>query len=97
MNLQPAPAIIVKEAQLSEPIHEETDPRPGCAYHLQAVVCGTVNLGTRFQQGFWNAFFWTLASWGSGDHVTDFERLDRRVLSAYPLRTPFTLSPQSYL
>ena len=33
MHLQPAPAI-VNEAQLSEPIHEKTDPRPGCAYHL---------------------------------------------------------------
>src|SRR5438105_14598571 len=33
MNLQPVP-IVVNEAQLSEPIHEKTDPRPGCAYHL---------------------------------------------------------------
>jgi hypothetical protein len=33
MNLHPAPAI-VNEAQLSEPIHEKTHPRPGCAYHL---------------------------------------------------------------
>jgi len=33
MNLQPALAI-VEEAQLSEPIHEKTDPRPGGAYHL---------------------------------------------------------------
>ena len=34
MNLQPAPAIIVNEAQLSEPVHEKTDPRPGCTDHL---------------------------------------------------------------
>ena len=61
------------------------------------VVCGTVNLRTRYQQGFWNADFWTLASRGSGDHVTGFDRLDMRVLSGYPLRTPFSLSPQSYL
>ena len=33
MNLQPALAIVNK-AQLSEPIHEKTDSRPGCAYHL---------------------------------------------------------------
>ena len=33
MNLQPAPAI-VNEAQFPEPIHEETDPRPGCTHHL---------------------------------------------------------------
>ena len=33
MNLQPAPAI-VNEAQLPEPVHEKTDPRPGCPYHL---------------------------------------------------------------
>jgi hypothetical protein len=33
MNLQSAP-VIVNEAQLSEPIHEKTDPRPGGAYHL---------------------------------------------------------------
>jgi hypothetical protein len=33
MNLHPAPDI-VNEAQLSEPIHEKTDARPGCAYHL---------------------------------------------------------------
>jgi len=33
MNLQAAP-VIVKEAQFSEPVHEKTDPRPGCAYHL---------------------------------------------------------------
>jgi hypothetical protein len=33
MNLQPALAI-VNETQLSEPVHEKTDPRPGCAYHL---------------------------------------------------------------
>ena len=34
MNLQALPAVIVNEAQLSEPIHEKTDPRPGCADHL---------------------------------------------------------------
>ena len=34
MNLQPAPAIIVNEAQLSEPIHEKTHPRPGRADHV---------------------------------------------------------------
>ena len=33
MNLQPAPAIIVNEAQRSKLIHEKTDPRPGCAHH----------------------------------------------------------------
>ena len=34
MNLHPALAIF-NETQLSEPIHEETDPRPGCAHHLR--------------------------------------------------------------
>ena len=34
MNLQPAPAIIANEAQLSEPIHEKTDPRAGGAHHF---------------------------------------------------------------
>ena len=33
MNLQTVPAI-VKETQLSEPVHEETDPRPGGADHV---------------------------------------------------------------
>jgi hypothetical protein len=33
MNLRPALAIVNK-AQLSEPIHEKTDSRAGCAYHL---------------------------------------------------------------
>src|ERR1700730_12080770 len=33
MNLQPTLAI-VNEAYLSEPIHEKTDSRPGCAYHF---------------------------------------------------------------
>src|ERR1019366_3730843 len=33
MDLQPAPAI-VNEAQLSEPIHEKTDPRARCAHHF---------------------------------------------------------------
>jgi hypothetical protein len=33
MNLQPVLAI-VNEAQLSEPVHEKTDPRPGCADHI---------------------------------------------------------------
>jgi len=26
---------IVNAAQLSEPIHEKTDSRPGCAYHFR--------------------------------------------------------------
>ena len=34
MNLQAAPTVIVNEAQLSKPIHEKTDSRPGCAYHV---------------------------------------------------------------
>jgi len=34
MNLQPAPDIIVNETQLSEPVHEKADPRPGCTHHL---------------------------------------------------------------
>ena len=34
MNLQPASATIVNEAQLPEPVHKKTDPRPGRAYHL---------------------------------------------------------------
>ena len=34
MHLQGAAAIIANESQRSKPIHEETDPRPGCAYHL---------------------------------------------------------------
>ena len=34
MNLHPA-LPVVEEAQLSEPVHEETDPRPGRADHLR--------------------------------------------------------------
>ena len=33
MNLQAVPAI-VKEAQLSEPVHKKNDTGPGCADHL---------------------------------------------------------------
>jgi hypothetical protein len=28
------PAVVVNESQFSEPVHEESDPRAGCAYHL---------------------------------------------------------------
>jgi hypothetical protein len=51
MNLQPAPAIIVNEAQLSEPIHEKTDPRPGSAYHVcegLLIDLGDYSLGHAF-------------------------------------------------
>ena len=51
MNLQPAPAIIVNEAQRSKPIHEKTDPRPGCADHLGEGLLtdlGDYNLGHTF-------------------------------------------------
>jgi len=34
VNLQPAPAIVVNEAHLSEPVHEKTDPRTGATYHV---------------------------------------------------------------
>ncbi len=34
MNLQSI-IPIVNEAQLPEPVHEETDPRAGCAHHLR--------------------------------------------------------------
>ncbi len=34
MNLQPAPAIVVNEAQRSEPVHEKAHPGTGCAHHL---------------------------------------------------------------
>jgi len=33
MNLQSIP-VIVNEAHLPEPVHEKTNPRPGCAHHL---------------------------------------------------------------
>ena len=33
MNLHAVPAI-VEETQLSEPVHEKTDPRPGGADHV---------------------------------------------------------------
>ena len=50
MDLQPAPAI-VDEAQLSEPIHEKTDPRPGCADHFRQRLLtdfGNYRLGFAF-------------------------------------------------
>src|ERR1039457_4222188 len=33
MDLQPA--IVVNKTQFSEPVHEEADPRAGCANHLR--------------------------------------------------------------
>ena len=35
VNLQPTAAVIIDKAQLPEPVHEKTDPRPRCAYHLR--------------------------------------------------------------
>jgi len=34
VNLQPAPAIVVNEAHLSEPVHEKADPRTGWTYRV---------------------------------------------------------------
>jgi len=50
MNLQPAVAII-KEAQLSELVHEKTDARPDCADHLSEGLLtdsGDYRLGRTF-------------------------------------------------
>src|ERR1039457_2157958 len=51
MNLQPALAIL-KKAQLSEPIHEKTDPRPGCSDHFRQRL-----LTDSWDHGFRNPFF----------------------------------------
>ena len=50
MNLQSIP-VIVNEAHRPEPVHEETDPRPGCAHHLREGLLthlGDYNLGLTF-------------------------------------------------
>ena len=54
-------------------------------------LTGTLSIGIL------ERWFFGLLQVVSGDHVTGFDRLDMRVLSGYPLRTPFSLSPQSYL
>src|ERR1019366_6818012 len=49
MNLQPTSAVIVDEAQFSEPVHEEADPRTGGADHFcQHLLTDLGNYGLRF-------------------------------------------------
>src|ERR1017187_2123624 len=75
MNLQPTPSVIVNEAQLSEPIHEKTDPRAGCVHHLCARLLTDFreySLGHTFltevskqQQGPASLFSLELKSWST--------------------------------
>src|ERR1019366_10095820 len=51
MNLQPTSAVIVDEAQFSEPVHEEADPRTGGADHSRQRLLtdlGNYQLGFAF-------------------------------------------------
>jgi hypothetical protein len=51
VNLQLIARVIINESQFSEPVHEKTDSRPGCAYHFRERLLthlGDYSLGLTF-------------------------------------------------
>jgi hypothetical protein len=76
VNSQSAFAV-VNEAKLSEPIHEKTDPRPGCAHHVREGLLtdlGDYGLGYALTTSF------TSTEFGKGAVVEIFENLFYRYM-----------------